>query len=252
MARQTNYLLFIDESGTHDMHNVDPRSPVFVLLGLLVGEVYYAKTLVPRVRKLKLRHGLTVDSVLHSRHIRRWEGDFAFLQDPKLRSAFYEGISGLFRQSRIRLYAVVVDKVRLRDRYLLPMNPYDVSLSQLLSLVCGPPGLPGLWRPNVGRIVAESRGKREDKELQAVYQGFRKKGFDSYGAPDVPSRRPSTVARLFPPRVDFIKKAKVLAGLELADLAAYPIGRAVITGDWSNPSYLVLAEKLRAPVLTFP
>ena len=38
MITRTSYLLFIDESGTHDLRNVDPRWPAFVLLGLLVGE----------------------------------------------------------------------------------------------------------------------------------------------------------------------------------------------------------------------
>lgn len=251
MGTPTKHLLFIDESGTHDMRRVDPRSPVFVLLGLLVGETHYAKTLVPRVKTLKRNHGISLTSVLHSRAIRRWEGDFAFLRDEARRRAFYEDINSLFRQSRIRLYAVVIDKRRLTRRFLVPMNPYDVSLSQLLSVVCGPRGLPSPWRPSVTRIVAESRGKREDKELQAVYQGYRKAGLDSYGASEVSSRRPATVARLFPSHVEFVRKTKVVAGLELADLAAYPVAWASTHQRWDNPSYLIVAEKLRA-VVDFP
>ena len=71
MRKPTQYLLFIDESGSHDMQNVDPKWPVFVLVGLLVGEKYYAKTFVRRVRALKQRHGLSTSAVLHSRDIRR-------------------------------------------------------------------------------------------------------------------------------------------------------------------------------------
>jgi len=41
MAR-TRYLLFLDESGTHDMKFVDPNFPAFVLAGLLVGETLAA------------------------------------------------------------------------------------------------------------------------------------------------------------------------------------------------------------------
>lgn len=76
MGVRTTYLLFLDESGTHDMGHVDARYPIFVLMGLLVGEAYYAKTLVPRVKQLKRRYGLHRTSVLHSRAIRRWEQEF--------------------------------------------------------------------------------------------------------------------------------------------------------------------------------
>lgn len=251
MRTPTNYLLFIDESGTHDMQHVDPKSPVFVLLGLLVGETYYAKTLVPRVKQLKQDHGLDASVVLHSRHIRRWEGDFVFLKDENRRKVFYEDLNDLFRRSRFRLYAVVIDKRRLLQRFIVRVNPYDVSLSQLLSIVCGPPGLPGPWRPSVGRITAESRGKREDHELQGVYQEYRKIGLHNYGARDVQSRLPVTVERLFPRRIRFARKSRVVAGLELADLAAYPVAWAAMHQNWDNPAYSVVAEKLRA-VVNFP
>jgi hypothetical protein len=76
LSSRTKHLLFLDECGTHDMRSVDPTFPVFVLIGLLVGETYYAKTLVPRVKALKQRHLDNPNAVLHSRDIRRLEGDF--------------------------------------------------------------------------------------------------------------------------------------------------------------------------------
>lgn len=253
MARSpTRHLLFLDESGTHDMRRVDPNWPVFVLVGLLVGEKYYQQVLVRRVRQLKLSHGLPTETVLHSRDIRRCEGPFAFLtQSDEVKQAFYEDINRLVSELRIRLYSVVIDKRRLQSRFRVPVNPYDVSLSQLLSLVCGPPGIPTVWRPNVVRIMAESRGRREDKQLQHEYQGFRRSGLGSYGAPAVQDRLPVTVQRVFPQRVDFVVKSRVVAGLELADLAAYPIGRAVVNVAWDNPAYLVVARKLKELVI-FP
>lgn len=247
----TDYLLFLDECGSHDLKHVDPKWPVFVLVGLLVGEKYYAKTLFRRVRALKQRHGLRKETLLHSREIRRWEGNFDFLKDERRRQEFYEDINSLFRGLRIGLYAVVIDKRRLQSRYLVAPNPYDVSLSQILSLICGPPGLPGGWRRNVVRITAESRGRVEDKELQAVYQGFRERGLSRFGSDAVQDRRSSTVQALFPGRVEFAPKSRVVAGLELADLAAYPIARSFVNRNFENPAYLVVVEKLRASVL-FP
>ncbi len=233
------------------MGHLDPNWPVFVLLGLLVGETYYAKTLAPRLKRFKGEHGLSKDVVLHSRDIRRHEGPFVFLSDPRRREAFYEGINALFTSLRIRLYAVVIHKNRLAGRFIFSPNPYDVSLGQLLSLVCGPPGTPGPWRPNVTKIVAERRGKREDRELQKQYQQFRRLGLPSHGAPDVQDRRPATVERVFPERIDFVPKPKAVGGLELADLAAYPVGRAFVNQRWDNPAYLALARKIRA-LISYP
>lgn len=251
MNPRTRHLLFLDESGTHDMAKIDARWPIFVLVGLLVGESYYAKTLTPRIRALKRSHGLPTNTVLHSRDIRRWEGSFAFLRDQPAREEFYAALNNLFANARIRLFAVIIDKARLAERWMFPPSPYDVSLSQLLSLVCGPPGIPTPWRPNVVRISAERRGKVEDRDLQSEYQRFRSSGLPSYGAWAVQSRRSTTVARVFPARIDFLPKTRAVGGLELADLAAYPIGRAFVNRDWDHPSYAALDPKIRAWI-SFP
>jgi hypothetical protein len=231
------------------MRNVDPGWPVFVLVGVLVGEEYYAKTLVPRVKAFKARHHLPAGSVLHSRDIRRWEGAFTFLSDARIRESFYEDLNALVIGLRMRIFGVGIHKGRLRERLLVPVNPYHVSLSQLLSVICGPPGMPSVWRPTVARIVAESRGKREDKQLQSEYQGLRRLGLSSYGSPEVRSRLPTTVRRVFPERVEFVAKSKVVAGLELADLVAYPFAAAMVHQDWGNPAYRVIATKLRSVVI---
>ncbi len=251
MKERAKHLLFIDESGGHDLKTIDPGWPVFVLVGLLVGEKYYQRTLVPRVKELKERHGVDASAVLHSRDIRRWSGAFSFLKDTDRRESFYSDLNKTITDFRMRVFTVVIQKERLRDRFLNPPNPYDVSLSQLLSLVCGPPGMPSINRPVVSRIVAESRGKKEDKELQGEYQSFQKVGLLSYGSSEIILRKAATVQKVFPQRVDFVKKEKVIAGLELADLVAYPIGKAVVNNDWDNPAYRIVARKIRQ-FLLFP
>lgn len=227
------------------MNTIDPNWPIFVIVGLLVGETYYAKTVVPRMKALKKAHGLNPSTPMHSRSIRRWEGEFSFLQDAPRRSAFYEDINALIDGLRVRLYAVVIDKVRLQRRFLVQLNPYDVAMSQLLSVICGPPRVVGANRPTVVKMVAESRGKVEDRQLQSEYQNFRRGGLSGYGAKGIQNRRRQTVRRLFPERVEFAKKTKVIAGLELADLLAYPIGRAVISENWDNRAATVAFSKLR-------
>ncbi|MCE5256403.1 MAG: hypothetical protein LLF89_06090 [Spirochaetaceae bacterium] len=251
MREPTRHLLFLDECGTHDMARVDPAFPIFVLLGLLVGETYYAHTLVPRIKALKDRFEIPRDTGLHSRDIRRHIGVFEFLKDVARRIAFYEALNDLVAGLRIRLFAITIDKRMLLKRFIVPVNPYDMSISQMLSIVCGPPGVGGAWRPNVARIIAESRGWREDRELQDTYQGFKQRGLWNYGSPTVTNRKAQTVQRVFPRRVEFArKKSSVVAGLELADLAAYPIARAIVNKDWSNPACQVVAMKLAGIIQT--
>lgn len=230
------------------MGKLDPNWPVFVIVGVLVGEKYYQRTLVPRIKDFKKRHDIPLKASLHSKDIRRCENDFQFLMDPAKKSRFYAEWNELFLSLRIRIYAVVVDKRRLRERFLVPLNPYDVSLSQLLSIICGAGG--PMRKPEITQIIAESRGRVEDKELQAEYQSYRRYGLFNYGSEGVSNREASTVNRVFPGRVDFLRKAAVVAGLELADLAAYPIGRAVVNNDSSNPALAVVKSKLRGLVLS--
>jgi hypothetical protein len=229
------------------MEYVDPTFPVFVLVGVLVGQKYYANTLVPRIRAFKQRHCPNANVLLHSREIRRRTGDFTFLgESESRRHNFYEGINELFASLRIRLFASVIDKRRLRNRFISSVNPYEVSISQLLSLVCGPPHLPGPSRPRLAAILAEARGKAPDKVLQAEYANFHSAGLWNYGEGRIQNRRAATIRRLFPDRIQFRNKSDRESGLELADLAAYPIARAVVNGDWSRPDSQVVGAKLEA------
>jgi hypothetical protein len=187
-----------------------------------------------------------------SSRIRRCDGDFRFLlESSERKQAFYEALNGLFAELRIRLAAVVVNKPRLLQRSLVPLNPYDVSLSQLLSVLCGAPFRHPMRPVRVTSLIAESRGKREDRQLQSEYQMLRQRGLFSYGASEVSDRRATTVQQSFPSRVTFMRKRQAVSGLELVDLAAYPLARAVISRDDSNPAMRAIAPKLRV-VVEFP
>jgi hypothetical protein len=59
------------------------------------------------------------------------------------------------------------------------------------------------------------------------------------------------VQRRFPERIDFVKKSRGVTGLELADLAAYPIARAVMSKNWTGAATRVIANKLNAWII-FP
>lgn len=248
---KSKYLCFIDECGTHDMNTIQSDFPVFTLIGLLVGENYYQKTLVPRVKAFKIKHFGDQEIILHSRDIRRLDRRFAVLkEDPVRKDAFYQELNALIASSRIRIYAVVINKYLLLQRFIFPLNPYDVSLHQLISLICGPPGILGVKRPRVRTIIAESRGRDADHDLQNEYIRIRDHGAKNHGA-RVQNRQGTTIQKLFPSRIQFVKKSKNIIGLQLADLAAYPISRAIINGNWENPAAQVIATKLKDRLVEF-
>jgi Protein of unknown function (DUF3800) len=249
---RTSYLLFLDESGTHDLKRIDPAFPVFVLLGVLVGERYYEKTLSRRLRELKFAHLDDPFAVLHSSDLRRRQGIFSrFRSDQQGFELFQAAIGELFSRSRMSLFAIVVSKEQLVQRSMFPENPYDISLNLLLSVVLGEAGAIGSRRPLISRIIAESRGRREDRELQTEYQKFRQDGLQNYGLMRVQARAPATVNRLMPDRIEFAGKDRGIQGLELADLAAYPLARAAHRGDWQRRDLQSLLPKIKQ-LLYFP
>lgn len=71
----------------------------------------------------------------------------------------------------------------------------------------------------------------------------------NYGAHDVQDRLAQTVCRVYPQRIDFVGKDRGVVGLELADLAAYPIGRAVVNENSENPAFQVVSRKLKTLVV---
>jgi hypothetical protein len=251
LITKPSYLCFIDECGSHDMSSIQPEFPVFTLVAMLVSEKYYRDTLVPRMKKLKIKYFGDSEVIFHSRDIRRLDKRFSiFRHDQPLKEEFYKELNHSISNARIRYYAVVIDKLQLLQRSLFPLNPYDVSLHQLISLMLGAPGMLGTKRPFVSKIMAESRGKQEDRDLQNEYVRIRDYGTSNYGT-KLQNRQSATIQKLFPDKIQFLKKAQNSIGLQLADLAAYPISRAVMNGSWDNPSAQVIATKLNKRLIVF-
>jgi hypothetical protein len=78
-------------------------------------------------------------TILHSRDIRKAQGDFAFRRDPGRRPAFYERLNQLMGESEYQLIASVIPKLEHRERYgVRAQNPYDqrgLSRSPTSSLI---------------------------------------------------------------------------------------------------------------------
>ena len=129
MTKYSDFIIFVDESGDHGLVTIDPQFPVFALIFCVVRKEEYIQDIVPAVQHLKFEAWGHDAVVLHEREIRKSEGDFAFLQsDAALRERFYEDLNSLMDSAPLTVFASVIDKIRLRNKYSNPWNPYEIAL----------------------------------------------------------------------------------------------------------------------------
>jgi hypothetical protein len=139
-----------------------------------------------------------------------------------------------------RLIAVAVRKDRLRARYVYPADPYDLALlfalERLVSVLEGE-------RQEEVTIIAEQRGKREDRELYVAFQRIVTTGSEYVDGARF--RRIRFTLR-------FLPKAMNVVGTQMADLVAYPVARYVLDRDRRNPAYEIIRTKLCRQLKVFP
>ena len=211
------YLVFGDESGTADLRD-DPYFPVFAVAMCVFEETAYRDVVVPMFENLKLRHFGRPDAPLHERDIRRRAGIFASLNGERGRQAFAEDLTGVIRAAPFKIAAVVIDK---RSRPQFPLHLFD------LYSFCVNVGLERIQRhllligadDQPQRIIFESRGKSEDRDLTGEIAAFQRVAHRSL---DIKAE------------IEFETKEARLIGLEIADLVAYPIARHVIERPQPN------------------
>jgi hypothetical protein len=224
------HILFVDESGDHNLANIDDNFPVFCLAGCAFESNYYNGEVRKTVDEFKLRWWGRTEVDLHSREIRKCEGDFSFLHDPAKKEAFYADLNGLVSSLRFRIIAIVILKNSHRDRYgPKAKHPYSLSLAFMLERYSKLIVRNG-WAES-GWILAESRGGDEDGALKAEYCRLVKQG--TYYQSNL-----SNITSLWTE-----KKSANIAGLQIADLVAYPIAAKVLRPMMENKSLEILMEK---------
>lgn len=209
-------VLYLDESGDHDLVHIRKDYPVFVLGGIIVDRTYDRSVLEPRVRAFK-KHWLgSEDIVLHTQDIGRKQKGFERLHDPAFRGRFYDALSVLMKELEYQVIACVIDKRKLVDRYPdRAVDPYHHSLKIVVERFCLEIGN----RIDGGIIYAERRREELDHELDLAWEELRRNGTYSlsrYEKGQIADR--ITSLNLKAKRVN-------IPGLQLADLVISPIGR---------------------------
>ena len=226
--RFSDYVVYVDESGDHSLASIDPDYPVFVLALCVFHKRHYSEKIIPAVEKLKFNYFGHDSVVLHENEIRKQKGHFAFLSHLPTRKEFMSRLSSIMDASNFILIACVVDKARVSSRAGEASNPYHIALGICLEALRGFLAEKGQDQLKT-HVVVECRGKKEDSELELEFRRI----CDG----DNPGNRH------LPFDIVFADKKTNLAGLQLADLVARPVGLNYIRPAQANQAFDVLKRK---------
>ncbi|MCF8260124.1 MAG: DUF3800 domain-containing protein [Melioribacteraceae bacterium] len=227
------YYLFIDESGDHGLINIDSSFPVFVLAGVLISESQYV-VLVESFQRLKKNFWDDKKVILHSRDIRKCEKEFSVLFDLEFKKQFYGQLNRIIKDHNYSIISSAILKENYVSKYgKLLDDVYEISLSFLIERSIF--FLDDLEKKsNKLNIIIERRGKKEDAKLKSHFINLIQRGTGFVS--DIRIKSYSTT-------VNFKRKDEDIAGLQLADLIAYPIARYVLDSKRANPAFDILSEK---------
>jgi hypothetical protein len=225
-------VLFLDESGDHNLTVVDPSYPLFVLGGVILDQQYAEGQLEEAIRDFKRRLFGRDDLILHTADITRNRGGFERLKEPEFRERFYAELNALLRSIRFQVVACAIRKDdHLRQYGVAALDPYMLSLDVLIERFCMEVGDVS----GGGVIVAERRDPTLDRELDIAWLNLKVQGTRYVMAKDIERRIVGLNLRA---------KSANIAGLQLADLVVTPIGRTLL-GKTIKEDYRVVEEKFR-------
>ena len=229
----SEYRFFFDENGTADLNAIDPNFPGFCLTGVLFEKTYYHSVARVEVDKFKNDIWHRTDVILHSRDIRKQNGDFAFLHVKEKREEFYLKLNRLIYDLNFQILCVFINKPQHLARYKQrAIDPYCLSLEFVMERMCL---LFKQYSNSVGYMMGESRGKKEDRALLDVYHQL-----TDFGNPFIDDFSSITNFHLE-------KKEKNIAGLQIADLVGYPLSTKILHPERSNPAFDVFNNKIVRP-----
>jgi Protein of unknown function (DUF3800) len=227
-------IAYLDETGDHTVERVDKDFPVFALVMFVCDTEHYCSEIVPAVTRLKIEYWGHEAVILHSRDIRKQSNEFLILRRSKeFREEFYRSINRIMGDHVYRIIPVVIKKQDHCSMHgPLAENPYQLALKHAIYGL-----LVLLTKADQSEvvIVAEARGSNEDRDLRKCFDEI-----VHLGTEDASAHQLSRIAF----NLVFAKKSMNVVGTRLADLAAYPIARAVLDPGKRNHAFDIIKEKL--------
>jgi hypothetical protein len=225
-------LLFIDESGDHNLSVIDPQYPMFLLGGVIVDASYAEGALQTAISEFKSELFGRTDLILHTADIVRNRNGFEALKDASFRDHFRHRLNKLIRSLEFCVVACAIRKDEHLSRYgVAALDPYLLSLDLLVERFCLDIGNTS----NGGLIVAEKRNPTLDRELDLAWLNLKIQGTRYLQAREIEDRIVGLNLRA---------KKENIAGLQLADLVLTPIGRHLL-GKPDKEDWKIVESKFR-------
>lgn len=228
-----SHFLFLDEAGDHGLSFVDKNFPLFLLCGCVI-EQKCLKEIKSRIDSFKQKYFGTTQVILHSRDIRKCESVFQILFDLKLKEQFYKDLNLILEESNYCLLGSGIQKEKHIKKYGKgAKDPYTLSLSFVIERLIF--YLDTLNEKAHVKIVAEQRGKKEDRMLLSYFNSVMDRG-TYYVTPD----RLKQKIRGF----SFYNKHENITGLQIADLCAYPMARYLLYPKEPYIPFTIIEQKI--------
>lgn len=214
--RRPQHRLYIDESGDHTYEKVDTVAHRYLaLLGVWfrIGDDY--NDFAADLDRFRLQFfGPRPDNpvVLHRSDIINRKGAFGILRQDETRQRFDTALLDVVTRARSTIICVVLDKQSHRANSVNPFHPYHYCLAAMLERYSG-------WlnhKSTCGDVMAESRGKEEDLQLKQAYRRVYESGTTHFSHEHHQRALTSKDIKIQSKRAN-------IAGLQLADVLAYPV-----------------------------
>lgn len=221
LSRPARYRMYVDESGDHTRNLLEDVSRRYLaLLGVWFRQVDAYARFADALELFKREiFGPRPDKpvILHRSDIVNRKGAFGILRDPAMQERFDEGLLRVIQGAECQITCVIIDKKAHYERYADPFHPYHYCLAALLDRYSG-------WlnhKNAVGDVLAESRGGEEDLQLKAAYRRVFEAGTLLF---DHKRHQKALTSK----EIKIQGKRMNTAGLQLADLLAYPIKQSCL------------------------
>jgi hypothetical protein len=221
LLQKPRYRLYIDESGDHTYNLLeDPSHRYLALLGVWFRQaddyVAFAEDL-ERFKRAMFGPRPDRPVILHRSSIINRKGCFGVLCNPEVRKQFDAALLEVIIRAQFKMVCVIIDKQTHLVRYDSPFHPYHYCLAAMLDRYCG-------WlnyKNAIGDVMAESRAREEDLQLKQAYCRVYESGTLMFNHEHHQRALTSKDIKL-------CSKITNIAGLQLADILAYPVKQVLL------------------------
>jgi hypothetical protein len=214
---------------------------VLALCGVAIEAAHEVQSVIPSVDEFKARWFGRADIQLHYRALAQKAGPFSFLANRESAWEFEQALGSLIAQLGVTIFCAAINKTEYVARHgrtrpvdaYLPTNLYLMALDFVLERFVKFLEEHG---PAMGRVIAESRGQKEDEELAEEYAELLHRGTQFVSA--------ERFRRTLQGEIRFAEKKARFTGLEIADVCAAPIATQMLKPGMPSPVWSAIRPQI--------